>query len=95
MLGEAARTHEDAERYAESYRSALARIAKEAKGGFRKSPGISVKLTALHPRYEWSHAEEAVAAKTLLSPGCSTRGKLMSNWPSPGEPSAHPYMSIG
>ena len=32
------------------------------KGGFRKSPGISVKLTALHPRYEWSHAEEAKAA---------------------------------
>jgi RHH-type proline utilization regulon transcriptional repressor/proline dehydrogenase/delta 1-pyrroline-5-carboxylate dehydrogenase len=62
MLGEAARTHEDAERYAEAYRGALARIAKEAKGGFRKSPGISVKLTALHPRYEWSHADEARAA---------------------------------
>ena len=28
----------------------------------RSSPGISVKLTALHPRYEWSHADEAVAA---------------------------------
>ena len=27
---------------------------KEAKGGFRKSPGISVKLTALHPRYEYT-----------------------------------------
>ena len=62
MLGEAAKTYEDAERYAGAYRSALDRIAKEAKGGFRKSPGISVKLTALHPRYEWSHAEEAVAA---------------------------------
>jgi RHH-type proline utilization regulon transcriptional repressor/proline dehydrogenase/delta 1-pyrroline-5-carboxylate dehydrogenase len=62
MLGEAARTYEDADRYVESYRSALARIAKEAKGGFRRSPGISVKLTALHPRYEWNHAEEAKAA---------------------------------
>lgn len=62
MLGEAARTFVDAERYAESYRSALKRIAKEAKGGFQKSPGISVKLTALHPRYEWSHAEEATSA---------------------------------
>jgi RHH-type proline utilization regulon transcriptional repressor/proline dehydrogenase/delta 1-pyrroline-5-carboxylate dehydrogenase len=62
MLGEAAKTYDDAERYAESYRSALSRIAKEAKDGFRKSPGISVKLTALHPRYEYTHAEEAIAA---------------------------------
>jgi RHH-type proline utilization regulon transcriptional repressor/proline dehydrogenase/delta 1-pyrroline-5-carboxylate dehydrogenase len=62
MLGEAARTFEDAERYADAYRGALDRIAEEAKGGFRKSPGISVKLTALHPRYEWSQGEEAVAA---------------------------------
>jgi RHH-type proline utilization regulon transcriptional repressor/proline dehydrogenase/delta 1-pyrroline-5-carboxylate dehydrogenase len=62
MLGEAARTHEDAERYAESYRKALDRIAREAKGGFRQSPGISVKLTALHPRFEYTHAAEAVAA---------------------------------
>jgi RHH-type proline utilization regulon transcriptional repressor/proline dehydrogenase/delta 1-pyrroline-5-carboxylate dehydrogenase len=61
MLGEAARTIEDAERYAQAYRSALDRIAKEAKGGFAKSPGISVKLSALHPRYEWSHADEAKA----------------------------------
>ena len=41
---------------------ALDRIAKEAKGGFRKSPGISVKLTALHPRFEYTHREEALAA---------------------------------
>ena len=59
MLGEAARTFEDAERYAEAYSSAIDRIAKEAKGGFVESPGISVKLSALHPRFEWSHAEEA------------------------------------
>ena len=62
MLGEAAKTFADAERYAEAYRSALARIAKEAEGGFRSSPGISVKLTALHPRFEYSHGQEAVAA---------------------------------
>ena len=61
MLGEAARTIKDAERYADAYRNALDRIAKEAKGGFAKSPGISVKLSALHPRYEWSHADEAKA----------------------------------
>jgi RHH-type transcriptional regulator, proline utilization regulon repressor / proline dehydrogenase / delta 1-pyrroline-5-carboxylate dehydrogenase len=62
MLGEAARTHADAARYARAYAGALDRIAEEAEGGFRLSPGISVKLSALHPRYEWSHAEEAKAA---------------------------------
>ncbi|QIK97175.1 bifunctional proline dehydrogenase/L-glutamate gamma-semialdehyde dehydrogenase PutA [Sphingomonas sp. HDW15A] len=62
MLGEAARTLADAERYANAYRSALRTIADSAKGqGVRAAPGISVKLSALHPRYEWSHAEQAKA----------------------------------
>ena len=62
MLGEAAKTFEDAERYADAYRGALDRIAKDAKGGFRKSSGISVKLTALHPRFEFTHRNDALAA---------------------------------
>ncbi|WP_037501589.1 bifunctional proline dehydrogenase/L-glutamate gamma-semialdehyde dehydrogenase PutA [Sphingomonas jaspsi] len=62
MLGEAAKTHADAARYAKAYADALGVIAKKAKGGFKAAPGISVKLSALHPRYEWSHAEEAKAA---------------------------------
>jgi RHH-type proline utilization regulon transcriptional repressor/proline dehydrogenase/delta 1-pyrroline-5-carboxylate dehydrogenase len=62
MLGEAAKTYPDAARYAKAYAGALDTIAKVAKGGFCKAPGISVKLSALHPRYEWSHAEEAKAA---------------------------------
>jgi len=62
MLGEAAKTYADADGYAEAYRTALDRIAREAKGGFRKSPGISVKLTALHPRFEYTHRDEALAA---------------------------------
>ena len=61
MLGEAARTFEDAERYAESYARALDAIAEQASGGFTRSAGISVKLSALHPRFEWSHADEAKA----------------------------------
>ena len=61
MLGEAAKTHADAARYARAYGDALDTIAKQAKGGFRKAPGISVKLSALHPRYEWTHAAEAKA----------------------------------
>ncbi|MEO7504746.1 MAG: bifunctional proline dehydrogenase/L-glutamate gamma-semialdehyde dehydrogenase PutA [Sphingomicrobium sp.] len=62
MLGEAAKTHEDAARYASAYAGALDAIAASATGGVRIAPGISVKLSALHPRYEWSHAEEAKAA---------------------------------
>jgi RHH-type proline utilization regulon transcriptional repressor/proline dehydrogenase/delta 1-pyrroline-5-carboxylate dehydrogenase len=62
MLGEAARTFEDAERYTEAYRDALDRIARQESGGLRKAPGISVKLTALHPRFEYTHRHEAVAA---------------------------------
>ncbi|MEO6580826.1 MAG: bifunctional proline dehydrogenase/L-glutamate gamma-semialdehyde dehydrogenase PutA [Sphingomicrobium sp.] len=62
MLGEAARTHDDAARYARSYSDALDAIAHVSDGGFRASPGISVKLSALHPRYEWNHAAEVKAA---------------------------------
>jgi RHH-type proline utilization regulon transcriptional repressor/proline dehydrogenase/delta 1-pyrroline-5-carboxylate dehydrogenase len=62
MLGEAAKTFEDAERYKQAYANALDRIGKEAKGGFKKAPGISVKLTALHPRFEFTHRDEALAA---------------------------------
>ena len=62
MLGEAAKTYADADRYAQAYHGALDAIAKQAKDGFRRSPGISVKLTALHPRFEYTHAQEALAA---------------------------------
>jgi RHH-type proline utilization regulon transcriptional repressor/proline dehydrogenase/delta 1-pyrroline-5-carboxylate dehydrogenase len=62
MLGEAAKTHADAARYARAYHDAIDTIAASAKGGFRLAPGISVKLSALHPRYEWSHSAQAKAA---------------------------------
>ena len=53
MLGEAARTDEDAERYFHAYSSAIAAIAKACTGNaVRTNPGISVKLSALDPRYE-------------------------------------------
>jgi RHH-type proline utilization regulon transcriptional repressor/proline dehydrogenase/delta 1-pyrroline-5-carboxylate dehydrogenase len=53
MLGEGARTAEDATRYFNSYASAIEAIGRDA--GHRPlpdRPGISVKLSALHPRYE-------------------------------------------
>ncbi len=62
MLGEAAMTFEDAERYRQSYARAIARLAKESKAGMRRSPGISVKLSALYPKYDFYHADAAKAA---------------------------------
>src|SRR6202140_3034021 len=53
MLGEGARTANDAERYLNSYASAIEAIGRTA--GDRPlpdRPGISVKLSALHPRFE-------------------------------------------
>ncbi len=53
MLGEAAMTRADARRYADAYAQAIAAIAGHcAPGPARANPGISVKLSALHPRYE-------------------------------------------
>ncbi|MFQ6016569.1 MAG: bifunctional proline dehydrogenase/L-glutamate gamma-semialdehyde dehydrogenase PutA [Kiloniellaceae bacterium] len=55
MLGEAARTMADAKRYFAAYRSAIAALGAAAGGrGPVESPGISVKLSALHPRYEFA-----------------------------------------
>jgi RHH-type proline utilization regulon transcriptional repressor/proline dehydrogenase/delta 1-pyrroline-5-carboxylate dehydrogenase len=62
MLGEAARTAGDAERYDRAYRAAIAAIGKAAAGrGPVASPGISVKLSALHPRYELAQRARVLA----------------------------------
>jgi len=61
MLGEGARTMADANDYLKSYQDAIDVIGKvanektSAKTTPRKSPGISVKLSAIHPRYEFTH----------------------------------------
>ncbi|HTB46356.1 MAG TPA: bifunctional proline dehydrogenase/L-glutamate gamma-semialdehyde dehydrogenase PutA [Acetobacteraceae bacterium] len=53
MLGEAAKTHADAERYLRSYADAIGAIGRIATGRApADAPQISVKLSALHPRYE-------------------------------------------
>ena len=57
MLGEAARTAADAERYFKAYEDAIAAIGRANAGrGPIEGPGISVKLSALHPRYEVAQA---------------------------------------
>jgi RHH-type proline utilization regulon transcriptional repressor/proline dehydrogenase/delta 1-pyrroline-5-carboxylate dehydrogenase len=53
MLGEGARTAEDAERYFQSYADAITAIGRTAgNAALPARPGISVKLSALHPRFE-------------------------------------------
>jgi len=56
MLGEAARTFPDAERYFRSYEDAIRVVGKHAAEGH----SISVKLSALHPRYEVAQYERCV-----------------------------------
>lgn len=58
MLGEGARTQKDAERYFQSYAKAIAAIGKAAGDKqLPERPGISVKLSALHPRYQAVNGE--------------------------------------
>ena len=61
MLGEAAMTYEDAERYRVNYHKAIERLAQESTGDLATSPGISVKLSALHPKYTFLHADLAIS----------------------------------
>lgn len=61
MLGEGARTMADANRYFDSYMGAINAIGKAANNkGPEKSPGISIKLSAIHPRYEFSHRDRVI-----------------------------------
>ncbi|MES2886508.1 MAG: bifunctional proline dehydrogenase/L-glutamate gamma-semialdehyde dehydrogenase PutA, partial [Pseudomonadota bacterium] len=64
MLGEGARTEADAQRYLGAYLGAV-RALQQAQGGApAESPetahGVSIKLSALHPRYEESHRQQVL-----------------------------------
>ena len=61
MLGEAALTSEDASRYLQSYRSAIEAIGShDDSSDIFSAASISVKLSALHPRFEYSQHQRAV-----------------------------------
>ncbi|MEZ5709174.1 MAG: bifunctional proline dehydrogenase/L-glutamate gamma-semialdehyde dehydrogenase PutA [Blastomonas sp.] len=63
MLGEAAITHADADHYFDAYRNAITAISSAAKAGdMRDNPGLSIKLSALYPRYEMSQQAKAIPA---------------------------------
>ncbi|MCG6939918.1 MAG: bifunctional proline dehydrogenase/L-glutamate gamma-semialdehyde dehydrogenase PutA [Thiohalocapsa sp.] len=58
MLGEAARTDAHARRYFDRYQAAISAVGEAAAGaGPVDGPGISIKLSALHPRCEYAQAE--------------------------------------
>jgi RHH-type proline utilization regulon transcriptional repressor/proline dehydrogenase/delta 1-pyrroline-5-carboxylate dehydrogenase len=62
MLGEAARTDADARRYFDDYQNAIEACGKHSRErGPIASPGVSVKLSALHARYELPQRERVLA----------------------------------
>ncbi|MEQ1807203.1 MAG: bifunctional proline dehydrogenase/L-glutamate gamma-semialdehyde dehydrogenase PutA, partial [Burkholderiaceae bacterium] len=66
MLGEAALTATDAQRYLDAYEQAIHAIGAAAAGrGIVMGPGISIKLSALHPRYARAQVERVM---TELAP---------------------------
>ncbi|MHA3027653.1 bifunctional proline dehydrogenase/L-glutamate gamma-semialdehyde dehydrogenase PutA [Chromohalobacter israelensis] len=62
MLGEAARTRPDAGRYYEDYANAIARVGATSRKLDAKtpSPSVSIKLSALHPRYEFGRRSQVL-----------------------------------
>jgi RHH-type proline utilization regulon transcriptional repressor/proline dehydrogenase/delta 1-pyrroline-5-carboxylate dehydrogenase len=76
MLGEAARTMADADRYERAYHAATAAIGQAAgRRGPIESPGISVKLSALHPRYEFAQRHRAMDELVLRLKGLAMAAK--------------------
>jgi RHH-type proline utilization regulon transcriptional repressor/proline dehydrogenase/delta 1-pyrroline-5-carboxylate dehydrogenase len=66
MLGEAALSEEDAQRFYESYADAISTLADAAKqsGDVYSAPGVSIKLSALHPRFEFAKRERVLKELT-------------------------------
>ncbi|TPK98183.1 bifunctional proline dehydrogenase/L-glutamate gamma-semialdehyde dehydrogenase PutA [Mesorhizobium sp. B2-4-12] len=80
MLGEAARTEADALRYHSAYADAISSLDSGSNSpDIRQNHGISVKLSALHPRYEVAQKEEMlpVMAERLLTLALAARHSRM------------------
>jgi len=61
MLGEAARTMADAEKYFAAYIGAIDAVGAAGKGALFDRPGVSIKLSALHPRFEIAQGARVAA----------------------------------
>ncbi len=65
MLGEAALTHADAERFFRDYKEAIEALTPACTSSdFRQNPGVSIKLSALHPRYELTQRHRVLTELT-------------------------------
>ena len=64
MLGEAAITHEDSKKYFDKYHFAIETVGKLAKKDLfvHENHGVSLKLSALYPRFEHTHKSQAIKA---------------------------------
>jgi RHH-type transcriptional regulator, proline utilization regulon repressor / proline dehydrogenase / delta 1-pyrroline-5-carboxylate dehydrogenase len=76
MLGEAAMTAADARRYAQAYEEAIDAIGQASGGrGVIDGPGISIKLSALHPRYHRAQQERVMDELYPVLLGLAQRAK--------------------
>jgi RHH-type proline utilization regulon transcriptional repressor/proline dehydrogenase/delta 1-pyrroline-5-carboxylate dehydrogenase len=76
MLGEAARTAAEAARYFAAYADAIGAIGRSAPGSdVAAAPGISVKLSALHPRYEMAQRDRVLSEMPPLLLDLARRAK--------------------
>ena len=69
MLGEAARTYPDGQRYLKSYADAIAAVGANPAAGH----SVSVKLSALHPRYEVAHWDTCVPELIAMVEGLAVQ----------------------
>jgi RHH-type proline utilization regulon transcriptional repressor/proline dehydrogenase/delta 1-pyrroline-5-carboxylate dehydrogenase len=76
MLGEGARTWEQADRYLEAYQKAIDAVGEEAAGrGPMAAPGVSIKLSALHPRYVYAQQADVLARLVPAVKGLALQAK--------------------
>ncbi|HHB13147.1 MAG TPA: hypothetical protein ENK62_08110, partial [Chromatiales bacterium] len=61
-LGESARTSEDADRYTAAYLETIESLAGHGAADVMQAPGVSIKLSALHPRFDFAHWPESRSA---------------------------------
>ncbi len=75
MLGEGARTEADARHYFESYAAAIDALGRHPADDIVAAPGISVKLTALHPRFEFAQGDRIAAELVPRARALALRAK--------------------
>lgn len=75
MLGEAALTADKASSFFHAYADAIDQLAPYCKGDVRTNPGISIKLSALHPRYERAQQSRVLSELTARALLLAQRAK--------------------